>query len=501
MRKLRIFIIVFASMLLGIQLKAQEKDSGCTSCYNTLLPQQGDYSSRLGLENLAVGNYSLAGGWLSQTTSTGRASLAFGYKAIAAEDVSFAFGMEAQANGDKSFAFGADVISSGAGTKTFGSHLLGLAPFAITFGAGFSEEKPFINAKEYSFAIATKSDRATFFVSRSPSHIGGGTTGQVGIGTTEPKSKLHIKADEGEEAAILIEPFEWTTKTNAVIKLGNDEHQILVDGTFGMILKTPVGKNFGFLNGNVGIGTNSPIAKLDIDGTVRVAPFATEPGQHKIIFADEDGFLFTDNLPLYDNLGNHTAEQDIITNGNWIKHSESEESEGIFISDANKVGIGTSMPIAMLDVRSAGETGIIAMSSQAQNSGFWAANSVFAYGFGVDSEGVGHISANMDSPVNIINFFSNGKIAIGNARPLVGTSHRLFVEGGITSEEVVINSLNENREWPDYVLKEGYELLPLTDLKDFIDTNGHLPNVITADEVSNKGQNLGEINTMLLEKI
>ncbi|MCF6341689.1 MAG: hypothetical protein L3J31_02645, partial [Bacteroidales bacterium] len=100
-----------------------------------------------------------------------------------------------------------------------------------------------------------------------------------------------------------------------------------------------------------------------------------------------------------------------------------------------------------------------------------------------------------------INFYPNGKVAIGNTLPPGGTSHRLFVEGGITSEEVVINVLNQDREWPDYVFKEGYELMPLNELKEFVSTNGHLPNVPTAKEVKENGQNLGELNAILLEKV
>ncbi len=71
-------------------------------------------------------------------------------------------------------------------------------------------------------------------------------------------------------------------------------------------------------------------------------------------------------------------------------------------------------------------------------------NKEFAYGFGVDKDGISHITANMSTPVNVINFYSNGKIGICNAIPPAGTSHRLFVEGGITSEEVVVNSLTNN---------------------------------------------------------
>ncbi len=499
-RKYKFILLLLISTLIVLKSRAQEKATNCTSCFNQFMAQQGDYSSHLGLENNAYGNYSLAGGWLSQTTELGRASLAFGYKALAAEDVSFAFGFQASAMADKSFALGSNVTATGAGAKTFGANLNGLAPFTITIGTGYSSETPFVNGKEYSFAIVTKSNRPTLFVGKSPGPMDG-TTGKVGIGTMEPMAKLHIHADEGEEASLLIEPYEWTDKTNAVIKLGNEEHQIATDGKHGMMFAVPTNRNFGFLNGKVGIGTNNPQATLDIEGDIRVSSFATEPGHHKIIFADENGMLFTDNIPLYDNMGNHVAEKDIVMNGHWIKHAESDENKGLYISQENRIGIGTSTPTAMLDVRSSNEAEIVAFSMQNKSAGFWAVNNTFAYGFGVDKDGIGHITANVNTPVNVINFYSNGKIGIGNAIPPAGTSHRLFVEGGITSEEVVVNSLTNSKEWPDFVFKKNYELKTLDELKKFIKKEGHLPGVPTAKDIEEKGQNLAKINAVLLEKI
>ncbi|MCF6170909.1 MAG: hypothetical protein L3J66_08035 [Bacteroidales bacterium] len=501
MKRIRLFATILVFLLANRYAGFAQDDRGtnCTDCYNQYISTQGQYSSHLGLECNAFGDYSLSGGWLSETGPTGRASFAFGYEAKAMSDISFALGIGAEAIGDKSFAFGVRAISVGASAKTFGTWVTGEAPGTITMGKGHSEEMPLINYKQNSFALGFNSNVATFFVGPAPGPMSG-TTGKVGIGTMDPTEKLHIRADEGEHATLLLEPFSWGENSAAHIILGNTGHGITASEDKGLIFNSE--GNYLFRDaGFVGIGTLDPIANLDVNGSFRVADFATVPGEHKIIFADEQGFLFTDNIPLYDNLGNHTAEQDILTNGNWIKHDDISEGQGIFVSPENRIGIGTSMPAAMLDVRSEGETGIIALSTQNENAGFWAANSVFAYGFGVDGDGIGHITANIDNPVPIINFYSNGKVAIGNTLPPGGTSHRLFVEGGITSEEVVINVLNQDREWPDYVFKEGYELMPLNELKEFVSTNGHLPNVPTAKEVKENGQNLGELNAILLEKV
>jgi hypothetical protein len=49
-----------------------------------------------------------------------------------------------------------------------------------------------------------------------------------------------------------------------------------------------------------------------------------------------------------DNLGNHTATQNIKTNGNWV--SNDGDNEGVYVDSSGKVGIGTSTPSSALDV-------------------------------------------------------------------------------------------------------------------------------------------------------
>jgi hypothetical protein len=55
--------------------------------------------------------------------------------------------------------------------------------------------------------------------------------------------------------------------------------------------------------------------------------------------------------------------------------------------------------------------------------------------------------------------------------------------------------------WPGYVFKSDYPLMPLAEVEKFIKVNGHLPNVPSADEIVEKGLNLGEGNKILIEKV
>ncbi len=57
------------------------------------------------------------------------------------------------------------------------------------------------------------------------------------------------------------------------------------------------------------------------------------------------------------------------------------------------------------------------------------------------------------------------------------------------------------RQWPDYVFEEEYNLMSLNDLNNYIKTNKHLPGVPTEAQVKEEGMDLGEMNTILLKKI
>jgi hypothetical protein len=53
---------------------------------------------------------------------------------------------------------------------------------------------------------------------------------------------------------------------------------------------------------------------------------------------------------------------------------------------------------------------------------------------------------------------------------------------------------------PDYVFKSDYNLMPLNELRTYIKTNSHLPNIPSAKEMEASEVDLGEMNRLLLEK-
>ncbi len=55
--------------------------------------------------------------------------------------------------------------------------------------------------------------------------------------------------------------------------------------------------------------------------------------------------------------------------------------------------------------------------------------------------------------------------------------------------------------FPDYVFEEDYNLMPIDELKKYIEENGHLPGAPTAEEVIQENMKLKEMNLLLMEKV
>lgn len=93
---------------------------------------------------------------------------------------------------------------------------------------------------------------------------------------------------------------------------------------------------------------------------------------------------------------------------------------------------------------------------------------------------------------------TDGRIGMGTVPPGNAGSYRLYVEGGIATRDVLVKLGN----WPDYVFQEGYHLLSLGELKNYLRTNKHLPGIPSAAEVDAKGGvEVGDLQKRMLETI
>lgn len=93
------------------------------------------------------------------------------------------------------------------------------------------------------------------------------------------------------------------------------------------------------------------------------------------------------------------------------------------------------------------------------------------------------------------NSYFNGNVGIGTAP---NSSYKLSIKGSIKVTEIFVLPIGE---FPDYVFSKDYKLRELNEVKDFIQENGHLPDIPSAGEVKENGIPVGDLQTKLLLKI
>ena len=76
------------------------------------------------------------------------------------------------------------------------------------------------------------------------------------------------------------------------------------------------------------------------------------------------------------------------------------------------------------------------------------------------------------------------------------TTYKLDVAGKVRANEIVVNTTGA-----DYVFDEDYKLKTLSEVETYIQENGHLPDIPSAEEMQTNGMAVGELNTKLLEKV
>jgi hypothetical protein len=91
-----------------------------------------------------------------------------------------------------------------------------------------------------------------------------------------------------------------------------------------------------------------------------------------------------------------------------------------------------------------------------------------------------------------------GETGVGIGTSKIPADYKLAVRGNVMAERVKVEVYSK---WPDYVFEKDYKLIELSQLREFISTNGHLPNIPSAENATKIGIDLGEMDVRLLEKI
>lgn len=304
------------------------------------------------------------------------------------------------------------------------------------------------------------------------------STGNAGIGTANPDVLLHLLMPSSSTAAVPMQKWDPSV-AGYNLTLSNFNSIRGIDYRFTQLSNGTAFPILTFQGGNVGIGTVNPTAALH----VLRAPTTFKDVPMQAWDPSTPGY----NLTLSNYSGSHGIDFRFTQLHNNI-------AIPVLTFQAGYVGIGTTEPVAPLHIlkTSAPLKDVPMQEWDPSPAGYNLTLSNYNSERGIDYRFT-QLSNNTAFPVLT---FQGGNVGIGTTSP----DARLTVNGTIHSKEVLVN-INGNGAWPDYVFKPEYNLLPLNDVKLFVDKNHHLPEMPTDKEVALKGINLGEMNKLLVKKV
>ena len=387
------------------------------------------------------------------------------------------------------------------------------------------------------------------------------TQGDVGIGTEDATAPLHIhknpsgddilaifenSATSGEDAGIKIKGAK-TSSTGNVSYVDfdiHDDNELNPDFTMARIGGGKRHKNgengqLRFLtlgvdgltekmrikdDGDVGIGTTNPGGKLEVNGDIVLR---NQTGDRKQIYTwkggNEDWRMGMHTDPGFERAITTSHVQyityhDNSTQGFALGVNGGQSGFEIRGSDhkayfRGKVGLGTTSPESYLQVGGdtpdtksfitlgksetssevnlprilqksilvPGASNDLALATLSGNGGI-------LFYTGASGQGVGAVSNKIRMAV------TNNGVGIGTQTP----DAELTVKGMVHAEEYIADL---NVPGPDYVFEPSHVRPSLSDLKQYVTENKHLPKVPSSDEMMEKGVNLLQMNMTLLEKV
>jgi hypothetical protein len=267
------------------------------------------------------------------------------------------------------------------------------------------------------------------------------STNRLGIGMDAPEAELHLY-NANSECSMFISETHPGPHNGALVDSKwaiSNQAGVLKFNYFDQI--TPV--NILKINGGSASGL------VEVNGTLKSSRLVLTVGAH-------DNYL----LSSFSNGTTVWKEPSLVTGWTVIGSN--------VVKSAGHVGIGTTLLPAQLNIASSDVPGIILDVAPGTE-----------WGYGV--------LARVHSP-DIAAFAVEQ-----SGEPTV----MIWGDGRICASKVKIKV----PVFPDYVFRPNYDLLTVAELEAYLNEHQHLPNFPSATLVEQNGLDLGEINTLLVEKV
>ena len=178
----------------------------------------------------------------------------------------------------------------------------------------------------------------TYFVlNGDTTHAYFSNPGNVGVGTTSPTEKLEVY-NNGSDVAVKIHEDAGTHQAKLHLRRGGSDWELINDNHF--TIEGEGTERFRITTaGNVGIGTTSPTAKLDVDGEISIGGDQTADQPRLTFRASDESKRFT----IESDLDSSTSNDLLVFRGTT--------TDNILVLKGNgNIGIGTSDPQEKLDI-------------------------------------------------------------------------------------------------------------------------------------------------------
>ena len=243
--------------------------------------------------------------------------------------------------------------------------------------------------------------------------------------------------------------------------------------------------------GNVGIGTTTPTAKLDVNSTALAATFKSTTNSVPVTIHNTGTTVASIDFKESTSL----TEYNVRVGGDGSVYiANTSNVERMRINSNGNVGIGSINPLNTFEVKVATGTGTSSVDGISVHDG---ATYRLGINIGVNTAGEYSFLQGIKGGIgqrNIILNPTGGSVGIGT---LTTGTHKLAVEGSIGAREIKVMATG----WSDFVFKKEYNLPTLEQVEKHIAEKGHLENIPSEEEVLKNGINLGEMNAKLLQKI